>query len=82
MTFKIELVTDAERSAVLQAIQADLREWRESSLPPAIRRRGVTHLVGSVNGGDFAIRVSPPRRIDGVAPPRPTALPGVSGEVE
>lgn len=62
MTFKIELVTDAERSEVLRAIQADLREWRESLLPPAIRKRGVTHLVGSVNGGDFTIRVSPERR--------------------
>jgi len=53
---KIRWDSPASAAAVLEAIRQDVREWRESVIPDALRSRGVFRVEGRVRGDRFELR--------------------------
>lgn len=56
MAIRISLDSAAAPEAVLDAIRADAREWRESLVPPELRQARVLGVRGSFRGHRFRLR--------------------------
>src|SRR5215207_8918869 len=57
MAFEIVLHSSAAPERVLDAIRADLREWRESKIPRDLWKEGVLQVVGEVEPPRFRMRL-------------------------
>ena len=55
-TSRLELHTSATVAQLAAALRAELREWRESVLPPALRSAGVLQVTGKVEPRAFVLR--------------------------
>ena len=53
---RYERDSTAAPEQVREALHAELREWRESVLPPALRNAGVLQVTGTVEGRTFVMR--------------------------
>jgi hypothetical protein len=54
-TLTITRELDAAPLAILSAVELECREWRESSIPPELRARGVLRVVARVDGSRFEL---------------------------
>ena len=53
---EILLTSPASSAAVLDAIRQEVREWRESVIPPTLRSQGVVQVEGTIRGARFELR--------------------------
>ena len=51
----IELESPEPPAAILGALRAQASEWRESRIPPEMKRAGVIAIDGRVDGGTFTL---------------------------
>lgn len=55
-TYRHALHSAATAAEVADALRAELREWRESLLPPGLRNAGVIQVTGEVDAHSFVFR--------------------------